>query len=212
MSNDFSGHILSSAQAAIVPRAPVGTKPWGHFPQLHKDGEKGRKAENLTLLWWVELSLANMYIKPALGNRDSFSKIFSFLVYFFNVSFGDHASSWLGLKYSLICSRISNHWSVWLSWQGSATAFISCRPGAESSPLVWLLYWKYRLNSKGVKGEKPEVYTHVTGEIIDSKTCHFRLYFYIERIRPLGRKKKAFMEKCLSDSGQQKLIHDFTNE
>ena len=50
MINVLSGHILNSAQAAIVPRASMGTKPWGHLPQLHKDGENVRKKENLTLL------------------------------------------------------------------------------------------------------------------------------------------------------------------
>lgn len=66
MSDDFSGRILNPAQAAIVPRAPVGTKHEEHIPQLHEDGENGRQKENLTLLQWVKPSLTTMYIKSAL--------------------------------------------------------------------------------------------------------------------------------------------------
>lgn len=54
MSDDFSGLILNPAQAAIVPRAPVGTKPGEHIPQLHEDEENGRQKENLTSLQWVK--------------------------------------------------------------------------------------------------------------------------------------------------------------
>lgn len=66
MSDGFSGRILNPAQAAIVPRAPVGTKHGEHIPQLHKDGENGSQKENLTLLRWVKPSLTTMYIKSAL--------------------------------------------------------------------------------------------------------------------------------------------------
>lgn len=66
MSDDFSGRILNPAQAAIVPRAPVGTKQGEHIPQLHEDGENEGRKENLTLLQWVKPPLTTMYIKSAL--------------------------------------------------------------------------------------------------------------------------------------------------
>lgn len=66
MSDDFSGRILNPAQAAIVPRAPVGTQLGEHIPQLHKDGKNWTQKENLTLLQWVKPSLTTMYIKSAL--------------------------------------------------------------------------------------------------------------------------------------------------
>lgn len=66
MSDGFSGRILNPAQAAIVPRAPVGTKHGEHIPQLHEDGGNEGKKENLTLLQWVKPPLITMYIKSAL--------------------------------------------------------------------------------------------------------------------------------------------------
>lgn len=63
MSDDFSGHILNPAQAAIVPKELVGTKHGEHIPQLHEGGEKGGKRK---ISQWVKPSLTTMYIKSAL--------------------------------------------------------------------------------------------------------------------------------------------------
>lgn len=83
MSDDFSGHILNPAQAAIVPKASVGTKHGEHIPQQHEGGEKGRQNEKIT----VGKTFIHNYVYQICTKIWIHShRFFPFLLYFFSVS------------------------------------------------------------------------------------------------------------------------------